>query len=290
MVATPLLLGLLLALGSGAAWTGLDAIRKHLTGALSPLAILLGLVIAQIPLHGAAVAVTGWPGVDAPFFAWCGVSALNAIAANWLLVEAFRRSPLSLTTPFLSFTPVATVATGALLLGQRPGPWGVAGVAVVVLGALLLDASPRQLLTAPLHAVREPGSRMALGVALLFALGNAVDRRAILHASEPLYALTVSAMVAALLLPLGAVRRELVAARGSHRWIAASGGVMAAAMLLQFFSYRLLLVAYVDAIKRAGANVLSIVFGRAFFAEAVSVRRLLAAGLMSAGVALVLWS
>ncbi len=288
MITSTLLLGWLLALASGAAWTGLDALRKRLAASLSPLAILLGITAAQLPVHAAGVALTGMPRMQAPFFAWVAIGAAVAIAANWLLITAVRRAPLSLTVPFLSFTPIATVATGWLLLGQRPHAGGLVGVLAVVVGAMLLNASPGELLRAPLRGLREPASRMALGVALLFAAGNAIDRRAVLHASEPVYAFTLNAFVALALLPAGRLRRELRGAGREGLWVFAAAAVMATAFLLQLFAFRFLFVAYVDAVKRAGANVFAMLLDRVFFGEPLLARRLLAAGLMGAGVALVL--
>ena len=290
MLGSTLLLGLLLALASGAAWTGLDAVRKRLAADLSPLAILLGLTATQLPLHGAFVWAAPPARVDVlPFLGWSGLAAANAIAANGLLVVAVRTSPLSLTTPFLSFTPVATLLTGWLLLGQRPAPVALAGVAAVVVGALLLNATPRQALRAPLHGLREPGSRLALVVALLFALGNAVDRRAVLHASEPLYALTVNGLVAVTLAAFPRLRRELRDRPRALATLAAGGAIMAAALLLQLFAFRYLYVAYVDAVKRGGGNLFAVAFGRVFFGERGARRQLLAALVMSAGIALVVW-
>ncbi len=288
MVSSALIVGFLLAVASGAGWTGLDAIRKRLAGNLSPLAILLGLVLAQIPVHTALLLGSGLPEVAPPFWLWMGAAAAIAIAANVMLTVAVRSSPLGLVVPFLSFTPVATLLTAWLLLGQRPGASGAAGVVLVVFGALSLDASPRELLGDPLRSLREPGTRLALAVALLFALANAIDRQAVLHASEPFYALAVASTMAIVLLGVGRVRRELLAARSSWSTLAAAGVVMAAALLLHLFAYRYLLVAYVDAVKRAAANVFAIGFGRAFFGEAHVTRRLVGALVMSAGVALIL--
>ena len=62
----------------------------------------------------------------------------------------------------------------------------------------------------------------------------------------------------------------------------------AAALLTQFLGYRYLYVAYVDAVKRAGGNLLALLLGARFFAEGINHRRLVAAILMSIGVSLVL--
>jgi drug/metabolite transporter (DMT)-like permease len=292
---------------SGAAWAGLDAIRKRLGGELSPLAILLGISAAGLPVYvvlGAAEAVA-W--LEAPaaarasfeldaLLAWTLLALVVAVAANLLLIRALQLSPLSLTTPYLSFTPVATLLSGALLLGQMPAAAGLLGVAIVVVGAFVLNAGAgpaedgrRERRGLGLHAIaREPGSRLALGVALLFALGNAIDRRAVLHGSEIVYAgLLTLLMTLALLVPR-APRAALRRQRRLLGWVALAGLVMSAAMLLQLFSFRFLFVAYADAMKRSGGNLVAVLFGAFFFGEGGWQRRLLAVAVMSVGVTLIL--
>lgn len=285
-----MLAGLLLALGSSAGWSALDGIRKRLAAQLSPAAILLALAALQIPVHGALLLASGLPEVEPAFALWVALGAAVALAANLLLVRAIHLSPLSLTIPYLSFTPVATLLTGRLLLGQTPGPWGAAGVACVVAGALALAGGPGEALRRPLEGLRrERGSRLALLVALCFAAGNAIDRRAVLHASEPAYALALSVVLTAALLPLRRVRREL-AAEGAAGWLLAGGLAAAVALLLQLFAFRFLFVAYVDAVKRAGGNVFAVLVGLLWFGEGEPGRRLAAAALMSAGVAMIVLS
>lgn len=286
-----LLAGLLLALGSSAGWSALDAIRKRLAAELSPAAILLALAALQIPVHGAGLFASGLPALEPAFALWLPLGAGVALAANLLLVRALHLSPLSLTIPYLSFTPVATLVSGRLLLGQTPGPWGIAGVALVVAGALALSAGgPGEALRRPLAGLRrEPGSRLALLVALCFAAGNAIDRRAVLHASEPAYALAQSGLLTAALLPVARLRREL-AACGARRWLLAGGVAASAGLLFQLFAFRFLFVAYVDAVKRAGGNLLAVLLGLLWFGEREPGWRLLAAALMSGGVAMILLS
>ncbi len=281
-------LGVGLAFASGLAWTSLDAIRKRLSADLSAPAILLGMVAAQLPLYAALLASSGVPELQPDFAGWVVAAAAVAIAANLLLVRALQISPLSLTVPFLSFTPVATLATGALLLGQLPSARGAVGVLVLVAGAFLLNAGPAELRRHPLEGfLRERGSQLALGVAALFAFGNAIDRRAVVAASEPAYVTALCALMLLLLLLPAGPRRELGARRALWPWLALAGAVTAAALLLQLLAFRYLFVAYADSVKRATANLLAVVFGALLFAEGDPRRRLIAALLMSVGVALV---
>lgn len=283
------LAGLGLALGCALAWTLLDAIRKRLARDLSAAAILLGITLPQLPIHLSLAWAAGWRPVTLRFLCLTLVAATLTAGANLLLVRAVHLSPLSLTVPYLSFAPVMTLLAGLVLLGQVPGPWGVLGVLAVAGGAFVLNAprsgEPRRLLA---RLLEEPGSRLMLGVAALFALSTAVDRLAILEASEPLYASFLTGMIAAALLAVPSVRTELWRDRGHLRWLLLAGAVAAVALLLQFFAYRFLFVAYVDALKRGGGNLFAVLLGIFLFAEGDGRRRLLGAALMSAGVALVL--
>ena len=56
----------------------------------------------------------------------------------WLYMKAIRRSPLSLTLPYLAFTPVFNTVTGYVLLGETVTLQGFSGIALVVSGAQLI--------------------------------------------------------------------------------------------------------------------------------------------------------
>jgi drug/metabolite transporter (DMT)-like permease len=231
----------------------------------------------------------GVPSVDLTFAGVTLVTATLTLAANLLLVIAVSISPLSLTIPYLSFTPVFTLIFGVPILGQLPGPAGLAGVLAVSVGALLLNTTPRELLSDPLLGLRrERGSRIMLAVAFLFAVSTALDPIAIRHSSEPAYALGLTASISLGLLLRRGVAQEVVRSRSLHGLLVLGALLTAVALLTQFLGYRYLYVAYVDAVKRAGGNLLALLLGALFFAEGINPRRLVAAILMSIGVSLVL--
>lgn len=105
-----------------------------------------------------------------------------------LYMYAIKRSPLTLTVPYLAFTPVFMVFTGNLLLGEVVDKWGVIGITVVVAGSYVLNIDTRnRSVFAPLKAVfKETGSWLMLIVAILFSISAVVGKMAILH-SAPLF-------------------------------------------------------------------------------------------------------
>ena len=94
------------------------------------------LVIGGLGLAVVALVVEGTPEIawTSRFLAVLGFLGLVATAATTLawFVEAQRR-PLSTLTPWLFLVPIVGLVLGVVLLGERPGGWTVAGVALVLL-------------------------------------------------------------------------------------------------------------------------------------------------------------
>ncbi|KAG2442506.1 hypothetical protein HXX76_002592 [Chlamydomonas incerta] len=66
-------------------------------------------------------------------------SSLLLLLSRFMYQRAVCMSPLSLTIPYLAFTPAILIATAYIFLGELPGASGVAGVCVVALGGYLLN-------------------------------------------------------------------------------------------------------------------------------------------------------
>ncbi|MCD6319347.1 MAG: DMT family transporter [Candidatus Desulfofervidaceae bacterium] len=129
-----------------------------------------------------------WPSLDKDFWFTLFLLYPLEILALILYMAALKLSPLSLTLPFLSFTPVFLILTGWLILKELPNLWGGVGICLVVGGSYLLYL-PRGFLN--LKSVftafwREKGSLLMLFVALIYAITSALGKKAIIH-SNPLF-------------------------------------------------------------------------------------------------------
>jgi len=96
-------------------------------------------------------------------------------------LKAIRLSPLSLVLPYLALTPVLTLVTGWLFLGEQVSPVGFLGVVAVTVGAYLLQAEliPQGIFE-PIKAMfREPGIRMMLVTATIYSVSAPLGKRAI---------------------------------------------------------------------------------------------------------------
>jgi drug/metabolite transporter (DMT)-like permease len=283
--------GLLLAVVSSIAWALLDGANKLLGRHLSAL-VTVGVVygLTSLLLFGVATIEGGGPAPDGIFFAAVAGAATINIVCSLLYMRAVQISPLSLTIPYLAFTPVVLLFTAWIMIGEFPGVRGVVGVLTVALGAYLLnrgDGTPG----GPLRALaKEAGSRMMLAVALMWGVSASLDKVGILHGPPVLYAAMVYSGIAVPILIFTLLRsRASFAALKDRRvltWVAIAAIVTTFAYTTQLISLRGLYVSYVIAIKRSGL-LLSVLIGHFAFREGELEKRLPGAAVMVLGVLLI---
>lgn len=235
------------------------------------------------------------PALPMAFWSWMGILLPVEILAMLLYMRAIRDYPLALTLPYLAFTPVLVVLTGWLLLGERISGRGLAGIVLVVAGAWLLnlqrpDFSQWRTLGAPLGAIlRNPGSRMMLGVAALYSLTSVGGKGAMQYMPPQQFGAFYFALVSAATLLIFGVRRPALV-RALWRRPAPSlvvGAFMAAMVFTHFLAIQKVEVAYMIATKRTSL-LFGMIYGALWFHERDLPARLLAGALMVAGVFLIL--
>jgi drug/metabolite transporter (DMT)-like permease len=285
---------LLAAFLSGLAWAGLDIARKSLARDLTPSVVATGLAL------GAAVLFGGWAALSSPTlqpapYIWpAAISTVLSVGIQLMIVESVRRSELSRTIPLLSFTPVATALSGAVILGELPSPVQWFGIFLVFVGALGLGLSRRE--RGPSRSWRhgllfDTGGLLMLGAAVLISIAAPFDKLAVAASSTPVHGFFQSLGSGLLLLAFLGLRGE--AARVSRAFRARP--VLAVAVLLalaavgfQFAAYRGAMVGAVETIKRVVGLVSSLAAGYLVFGEKVTASKLIAVAFMALGVALML--
>jgi drug/metabolite transporter (DMT)-like permease len=246
--------------------------------------------IAWLKFAGAAVVtavlLTGapWPQLW-PFSGFLLLALPLEILAIYLYHRAIAQSPLSLTVPMLAFSPVFLLLVGWILLGEKPAPRGYLGVVFVTLGGYLLHLQPGAGLLGPLRAAwREPGTRLMLFVALIYAFTASLGKKLVLLSSPAFFGAFYPLTVAVTLSPLMASPRRRATLGGLPLWLTAFIAVAYGGMVFFHFSaLSLAPVAYMIAVKRTSL-LFAVLWGALFFHEAVGPRRLFAALLMLAGV------
>lgn len=280
------------------AWSSFDLVRKLLLEDVEPMPLVFVLTALQTPLMGAWYLIaSGGAGEGAPVAGYLLPALLSValnVVANVLFVVAIQVSPLSLTIPLLSLTPVFTTLLAVPMLGEVPGRFQGIGIALVVAGAFALHAAPergRGPLELTRAFLRERGSMLMAGVALLWSLGPPLDKLAIARSSTSFHALVLSGGVAlGLFLVLAACGRlgELRHAGRRPGLLIVALLVSASALALQLIAIRIVLVSLVETVKRGLGNVAAAALGRWVFHERVGWWQWTAVAVMAAGVALIL--
>lgn len=286
------MLGIGLAILSALCWATLDAQRKVLTQQVPPMASVAVLLLGTGILFSMALPWTLPTTPLASEFWWAILaSVVLNLMANVLFFMAVQKSPLSLTIPYLSFTPVFMLASGGIVLGEYPGWLGIVGVLAVLVGGILINPGEEGRF-APLLALKnEPGSYYMLAVALLWSITGPVEKIALQHAHPVVLGafINLSVGLAAMILVLLRSPQALKKVLPSWKLAALASGTQALGIVTQLFAFSFLFVAYVDTIKRSGA-LFAVLIGYFYFHERPLRPRLLGASVMFAGVCLIIWS
>ena len=289
-------MGLIFAIIASLSFVALDVLRKVLGTRIGAARVVIGINLGAALVLSVVLSVEGIPQFDTLFLILALVEGVTFSITSLLYVQAVSRSPLSLTIPYLGFTPLVSALVALLLLGEIPSPRGWAGISLIVTGGILLHMDKAKdivrLLTAPL---REPGSWRMLLVAMVWGLTTSIDKIAIAHGSEALLGFSMSLFSAMILIALVLVRPEQGRPEaGNHPQPATSYPLLivaamfaGVAVLAQFYAYRELLVSYVEAVKRAGGLV-SALIGVIAFREGSFRSRIPAAAVMLLGMLLII--
>ena len=233
--------------------------------------------------------------LPAPFWGWLALLVPLELAAMLIYMRAIRDHPLSLTLPYLAFTPVLTIAVAWLLLGERVSLRGAGGILLVVVGAWLLNGDRVQgrdwrSWADPLRAILwEPGSRLMLTVAAIYAITSTLGKGAMAYMPAEEFGafyFAVLGISVVLLFALPSPKSLLKIARRPVP-VLIVGALMATMAYSHFLALQQVEVAYMIAVKRTSL-LFGILYGALFFREPGLARRLPAGALMVAGVALIL--
>ena len=212
------------------------------------------------------------------------------VLAYYLYLNAIRIAPLSLTVPYLSFTPVFTILTAALVLHESISLQGFFGIIMVAMGAYVLNIQRHvRHPLAPLKAIfTSSGSRRMLAVALIWSLTSTLGKKGV-QLSDPMFfgvfymtTLSVPMMaIAAWRMKRGKAKVHLKGRR--QIWLLLGGLATALSMIAHFHAIKLAPVSYMIAVKRTSL-IFSVLYGGLIFKEEQIRRRLLGTSIMLSGV------
>ena len=274
-----------LAAASQDAW-----VKKWFSGLRAHEMFLVPLVYG-LPLTAFSLLFIPVPALDWVFYAGFAASLpLNAVPFI-LYMKAIRESPLSLTLPYLAFTPVFMIGTGYLFLNELPDKWGIMGIVAVCAGSYVLNMDlKRWSLLGPFRAAfQETGSRIMMIVAFLFSFSSVIGKLAIVHSSVMFFQMSFFAVLGLVLVGTYRVFGKIrVAAFVNHPVKGAvAGALLYCHILCHGFAIAMTKAAYMISVKRLSI-VFGVIYGGLFFAEENIFVRLIGTLLMFAGAVLIL--
>jgi drug/metabolite transporter (DMT)-like permease len=233
------------------------------------------------------------PVLATEFWYWAAALIPLEVAAMLLYSQAIRDTSLSLTLPYLAFTPVFNTLTGYVLLQERVSLSGFTGILLVVFGAWLLNLEhakgERFDVLAPFRAiVTERGSRLMLITAALYSMTSVLGKGALAYTTPVFFGTlyyVVIGFTVIVVFSVGASTPVNVLWRkpAPHLAIGLFMGIM---VLTHFFAIQHVEVAYMIAVKRTSL-LFGILYSVLLFHERARIEHFLAAGLMLAGVFLI---
>ena len=217
---------------------------------------------------------------------FAGVSAIIQVGYFLLLQAGYRHGDVSVVYPLARGTgPLLSVVFAIVLLGERPGFVALLGAAVVIAGVIVIGVSGARSATAPSRA----GILFGLAIGVTIAAYTLWDAAAVTIGGMPVLALYWSSLAVQLLLLAPAALRDrpatLAVARRHWRAALVVGILSPLAYMLILFAMQLAPVSLI-APAREVSVVLVGLGGWLLFREPHPVRRLVGAGVVLVGVAL----
>ncbi|HOO73153.1 MAG TPA: DMT family transporter [Spirochaetota bacterium] len=270
-----------------------DAMTKKFFGDLSAYEMGIFRLAYSLPFILLSLLVINIPALDSTFWA-CIAAGLPLEAIAFLLyMKAIRTSPLSLSLPFLAFTPLFITVTGWLVLGETVNLSGFAGIVLIVTGSYIMNIShagrgPFEPFAA---IIREPGSRYMLLTAFIYSFTSVIGKKAIAHSSPEFFAVAYYSLFTVLMISLLPFFSKANLKNLLSRPLKglAVGTCLAVMVFTHTAAISMVQVAYMISIKRASL-IFGVIYGAVMFREQNITERLAGALIMLAGAVVITFS
>jgi drug/metabolite transporter (DMT)-like permease len=232
--------------------------------------------------------LNGIPEIKHGFFLAVILSTPLEILAMFLYNRSIKLSPLSLTLPFLAFTPIFLLVTAHIMIGESPNFHGFIGILLITLGGYLLNIDIDKGFFYPFKAIRnERGSLLMLGVAFLYSI-TSVFGKIMVEKSDFIFTPAVyftfvtfvTAIIASFQCKSGL--KGVFESKRLHLMV----GIFSCLMIVShFLGLSMIKVEYMISVKRS-SMLFGIIYGSIIFKEVEIRKRLFSASIMLIGIIL----
>ncbi len=265
-----------------------DAITKDLLTRYSPWQVIRARFLLALVFLAPLPFIYGFPSLDGTFWLAAGVDLPLEVLALLLYLKAIEVSPLSLSLPFLSFTPLFLLVTSRIMLGEHVSTPALTGILAMVVGSYLLQVGKvREGLLEPIKALaREKGSMLMLGVAFIYSITSNLGKVAITHSSPQFFATFFALEMALIALVIPYHRGDRKTWNIKDKAMILMALLFALHFLFHTLAIDLARVSYMIPLKRTSI-LFGVLYGRILYKEEDIKERLLGASLMVAGALLI---
>jgi uncharacterized membrane protein len=259
-----------------------DAITKALLAHYSSWQVIRARFVLAIVFMLPLPFLYGVPSLDIPFWTAAAVDLPLEILALFLYLRAIDVSPLSLSLPFLSFTPLFLLITSRIIVGEHVSSQALLGILFMVAGSYLLQVGRvREGVMAPIKALtRERGAILMLMVAFIYSITSNLGKILITHSSPQFFSFFFCAEMA--LVTLIIPGKGYMGAGLKHKAMIVMSLLFALHVLFHTLALDLARVSYMIPLKRTSI-LFGVLYGRIVYKEEEVKERILGASLMLIG-------
>jgi drug/metabolite transporter (DMT)-like permease len=267
-----------------------DAMTKRFLSDLSPYEMAMVRLIFTLPWLICSFFFIPLATPDYAYFMVIVSAAPLEICAVYCYMKAIKVSPLSLTLPFLAFTPAFVILTGGIALGERLNLMGITGIILIVTGSYCLHISSiKGGVFAPVKAVlKEKGSRLMFLTSFIYSITSVLGKIGVLHSNPYFFGSTyfiALTLLMTVLMPLipGVSMKRLTGLPLKGITIGAFNAIMIFSHMIAISQVE---AAYMVSVKRTSL-LIGILYGAWWFREKRAGERIFGAVIMLAGVFLI---
>jgi drug/metabolite transporter (DMT)-like permease len=269
-----------------------DAATKKSLPGQDPVVLIWAIQLLTLPFFALALPWIVVPKLDAEFWKFLLAALPLEVAASVMYVQALRLSPLSLTLPFLAFTPIFLTAVSFFVLGERIHLIAGAGIFLIAAGSWVLNLKGSSGgILGPFRAMtKEKGSLLMIVCAGIYAFTSALGKGAINHSNSLFFMVVYYSLVVLTLTPIallsirknGELPEFLPLAKRAILPAALTAGVL----VTHTIAVSMAPVSYMISVKRTSL-LIGVLYGKFLFGEKNIRSRFAGAGIMLAGFALI---
>ncbi len=232
------------------------------------------------------------PAVDSVFFISMFISLPLEIIAFVFYIKALKLSPMSLTLPFLSLTPVFLIFVSFIILGELVSLQGALGILCIASGSYVLNLHEvKNGLTAPLRAIiKEKGSILMIITAIIYSITSSLGKMAIIHSSAlffgAIYFILFTIVFSIIVILKERKEVKIFISEGKYNSLIVPGICQSIMVISHMIAISIAKVAYMISLKRTSL-LIGVIYGYFLFKEKHIKERLSGAILMFIGFVLI---